>query len=208
MSAADVVRVWILGGTTPDFAFDAVLKEQHVRESAITEEPVDTGVTLSDHKIKRPARLAIEGAVSAIAFDPGDAFNSSTGREIKAWDLLTKLDDAAEPFIVQTGLQSYDNMMIATLSADQDAATGSALVFRAELQQVTIASTRTTTYPPRKPGKAARQGPKKVDGGQKDAGDVTQGKAKSALLSLGQSSSTATSLADKLLGIKLNGVTP
>lgn len=213
----DVRRAWILGGLTPDFSFDCVIKEQHAQELAITEEPLETGVVLTDHVYLRPARLAIEAAVSDVAFHPGeqdptnpqpndDPFASETSRSIKAYDLLLKLQASGEPFAVQTGLKLYPNMQIASLSGDQEAATASGLLFRAELQQITIASTRTVTFPPRKPGKPARQAAKKVDGGQKDAPKVTEEtKAKSVLLSLGQSSDVAGKLAQSLLGLNLGG---
>lgn len=184
-----VQRAWILGGLTPDFAFDAVIRESHTQEQVIPEEPVETGVVLSDHAYLRPARLSIEAAVSDIAFHPGDPdgddpFASSTSRSVKAFDMILKLQASATPFSVQTGLKLYDNMMIVNLTTDQEAATSSALIFRAELQRVTPASTQTVTYPPRKPGKPAHQGANKVDNGQQTATNPEATKRKSVLLSI------------------------
>lgn len=184
-----IQRVWILGGLTPDFAFDCVIRESHVQEIEVPEEPVETGVVMSDHAYLKPARLSIEAAVSDLAFHPGDPdgddpFASSTSRSIKAFDMLEKLQATFEPFSIQTGLKLYANMELMSLAADQDAATASGLLFRAELKQITIASTQTVTYPPRKLGKPAHQGANKVNNGQQTATNPDAPKRKSVLLSI------------------------
>ena len=136
---------------------------------------------------------------------------------MKAFDLITKLKRAGEPFSVLTGLKLYDNMMILDISTRQDAATSSALIFRAELKQVTITSTRTVTVPPRKPGKPARQAAKKVDNGTQTATDPDANKRKSVLLSIfGPSSPTGQAigsnntagLSDALKSLLIPGSSP
>lgn len=215
--ADEIQRIWILGGLTPDFYFDAVLSEEHGLAATITDDPAETGLVFSDHIYHAPDRLTIEAAVSDIALHAGapdpddpfaegdDPFASSTSRSMKAFDLIRQLKLAGEPFSVQSGLRLYGNMLVENVNARQDAATGSALVFRAELKQVTITSTRTVTVPIRKPGKTARKGAAKVDNGTQPATTPDAVKAMSALRSMGMSSPTATDLLKQFIGIDLGG---
>jgi Dit-like tail protein len=167
-------RLWIFQDGTPSFGFDAVIREQHARELTVPQEPTEAGFVVADHAYLQPDRLSIEAAVSDIALRPSasDPFASSASRSVKAFDLIRKLQESMEPFSVQTGLLLYDNMEITSFSADQDARTSSALIFRAEMTRIRITSTRTVTFPPRKKGKPARQGAKKVDNGTQAAQDV------------------------------------
>ena len=110
--------------------------------------------------------------------------------------MILKLQATFEPFGVQTGLKLYKNMELMSLSADQDAPTASGLLFRAELKQITIASTQTVMYPPRKLGKPAKQGANKVNNGQQAATNPDAPKRKSVLLSItGLDSSLGQSIA-------------
>lgn len=178
-------RIWILA-TGERFAFDAVVREQHAQDISVPQEPVEDGFVISDHAFAQPARLSIEAAISDTPLRPttADPFASSISRSVKAYDLIKKLAKAAEPFTVVTGLERYTNMLITGLSADQEASTSGGLLFRAELLQVTIRSTRTVTVPPRKAGKPARVAAKKTDAGSQDAPDADAATRKSALLGI------------------------
>ncbi len=184
----ELQRFWILGGLTPDFAFDAVLSEEHSQAATITTDPVETGFALSDHIYHEPDRLTVELAVSDYALHPSsdDPFASSTSRSAKAFDLISKVKRAGEPFSVVTGLKLYDNMMILNISCRQDAETSSAMIARVEFEQVTIANTQTVTVPPRKPGKPKHQGAPKVDNGTQTATAPTAPAVDSVALSLGK----------------------
>jgi len=149
--------------------FDAVVSEGHSTELVVTDNPVETGVVVSDHAYMQPLRLTIEGVVTdtplrdqnADPFAP-DPYASPAGRSRKAWELLEDLQRLAEPFDVQTGLKLYKSMVILSLRCDQDKDSSSAIFFTAELREVVIVSTATVGYPPRKPQKPARQAAKKV----------------------------------------------
>jgi hypothetical protein len=183
-------RLWIFQNGKPSFAFDAVIREQHARELTVPQEPVDTGYVISDHAFLMPDRLSIEAAVSDIALKPrtADPFASSKSRSVTAFSLIRGLQEALEPFSIQTGLLLYDSMMMTSFSGDQDAATDTALLFRAEFTRVKITSTRTITFPPRKQGKPARQGAKKVDNGNQSTKPADAGAVDSIALSLGKKS--------------------
>jgi len=196
-------RAWILSGGVV-FAFDTVISESHNQEMALPDDPLETGVTVSDHAYLKAATLDVVGIVSDIAFRPNTFASSTTSRSVTAFDLMLKLQASMEPFQVQTGLRLYQNMQIASLGADQNARTGSALLFRASLKQLNFLDTRTVTFPPRQSGKATRTASPKVNGGQKSAAPVTDPQRGTSILkSMGASNATATNIVNNLLGINL-----
>lgn len=149
--------------------FDAIFEETHASELEVTDNPVETGVTVSDHAFMRPLRLSLVGGVSDTPLQqaPGDPFASDAGRSKRAYELLTELQRKAEPFDVQTGLKLYSNMVCERINTSQDKDTANVLFFYADLREVIIVNTETVTYPPRKPGPTARQsGPTRRKGEQ------------------------------------------
>lgn len=158
-----------MGGMT----FDAVIEETHTAELTVTENPVETGVTVSDHAVMQPLTLSIRAVVSdtPLASIGNDAFESDTGRSKKAFELLTELQKTAEPFDVQTGLKLYQNMVCISISVTQDKDTAKALFFEAALREVIIVDTTTVKYPPRAPGATTRQSAKTAERGTQQAKD-------------------------------------
>lgn len=155
----------VMGG----LVFDAVFEETHESELEVTDSPVETGVTVSDHAYMKPRKLTLSAGVSNVLLHamPSDAFASDSGRAVRAFDVLTELQKRAEPFDVQTGLKLYTNMICSSLRTSQDKDTADVLIFTATLREVLIVSTQTVTYPPRKKGVTARQaGAKKQQGEQ------------------------------------------
>jgi hypothetical protein len=177
-----IIRRWILSingdGTENALTFDAVIRESHTSELAVTDNPVETGVVMSDHAYMQPRRLSMEAAFSNTpiyqkwSHDPstgtwhpvsgapgvlvgGDgiktAANNGLPRSCNAWDVLTKLQAMAIPFDVQTGLVLYRNMIFLRLTADQDKDTAGALYFTAELREIQYATSQAVAYPPRAP---------------------------------------------------------
>lgn len=121
----------------------------------------DLSTVLNDLMPDRPW-LAAEGS--------GD----TASRSQRAYQLLRGLMRSAEPFDVQTGLMLYKSMVVKTLTAEQDKDTSAVLYFRAGLVEVIRRGTQAVVFPPRKPGKTARQGAPKVDKGDKKPADVTK----------------------------------
>jgi hypothetical protein len=152
-----------MGGLT----FDAVFKESHTAELEVTDNPVEGGVTVSDHAYMKPLMLTITAGVSdtPLAVKEDDLFASDSGRSKRAFELICDLQRLAEPFAVQTGLKLYENIVCTRITADQDKDSSNALLFTAELREVIIVSTETVRYPPRKPGATARQASKTVERG-------------------------------------------
>jgi len=170
-----ILRRWRLS-INPDqtenaLTFDAVIREAHTSELSVTDNPVETGVVLSDHAYMQPQRLTMEGAFSDTpmyqAEQPGGGVGVIVGgagikpaadngekRSVNAWNVLTQLQAMAVPFDVQTGLKLYKNMVILRLSAEQDKESAGALFFTADLREVMFATSQTVTYPARAPKRA------------------------------------------------------
>lgn len=156
--------------------FDAVFEEDHTAELTITDNPVESGVTVSDHAYMAPLKVTIRAGVSdtPLSAPSDDLYGSGTSRAQEAYRLLRELQKKAEPFDVQTGLCLYKNMVVETIRAGQDKDTAHALLFEADLREVIIVSTQAVTYPPRKAGATKHQASKQQDKGEQQGKDVTK----------------------------------
>ncbi len=155
--------------------FDAVFEETHEADLEVTDNPVETGVVVSDHAFMKPLRVKISAGVSdtPLAAVTDDPFASDAGRSRRAFELLTELQKRAEPFDLQTGLKLYENMVCTSIRTSQDKDSSGALLFTAELREVIIVYTQVVTYPPRKPGATKRQAGPKKDKGEQQGKEVT-----------------------------------
>ena len=183
MSAAlnqqQVAIIRSMGG----LVFDAVFEETHEADLEVTDNPVETGVVVSDHAFMKPLRVKISAGVSdtPLAAVTDDPFASDAGRSRRAFELLTELQKRAEPFDLQTGLKLYENMVCTSIRTSQDKDSSGALLFTAELREVIIVYTQVVTYPPRKPGATKRQAGPKKDKGEQQGKEVTEKPKKQSL---------------------------
>jgi len=167
--------------------FDAVFEETHEADLEVTDNPVETGVVVSDHAFMKPLRVKISAGVSdtPLAAVTDDPFASDAGRSRRAFELLTELQKRAEPFDLQTGLKLYENMVCTSIRTSQDKDSSGALLFTAELREVIIVYTQVVTYPPRKPGATKRQAGPKKDKGEQQGKEVTNSAEKKSLIKKG-----------------------
>ena len=165
------------------FVFDAVFEEDHTAELEVTDNPIESGVTVSDHAYMKPLKVKIKAGVSDAVLNPitrffgADQFSGGTSRSKRAFDLLCDLQKSAEPFDVQTGLKLYKNMVCTSIRTSQDSSTSSALIFEAELREVIIVTTEAVTYKPTK----ARQAQKPKGGGEQQGKPIEDPKKSDAL---------------------------
>jgi hypothetical protein len=211
MPAPITTGVWFMGGEVPDFYFDAVLSESIQLSAEVTKEPCETGVVVSDHYIKNPARLELEVVVSDTPLSPNvsEVFDSDDGRGAVALATLEGLMASGEPFNVQAGMRFFESVVIEDISTTRDARNAGWLRARIVLTEVRITSTETITYPPRKAGKTARQAAKPVTKGEQSTKPVeTKEEARSILFQmLGPNSAPTDATLQGLLG-GLSGATP
>lgn len=165
-------------------AFDAVFEETHESTLEVTDNPVETGVVVSDHAYMKPGKITLSAGVSdtPLAVATTDTFASDAGRAKRAYELLVELQTKAEPFEVQTGLKLYKNMICTGVRTSQDKDTAGALVFTADIREVLIVYTQVVKYPPRKAGATKRQAGAKKDKGEQQGTEQT-GPKKASLAS-------------------------
>lgn len=160
---------------TPDFVMinnyliDVAIREDHVFENDVTDNPVESGGTISDNIRPRPIRVTMDGIVSNSPL--GNIATSrrtfagplSTGQASvqEAYALLLAVWNAREPVAIRTSLGTFERMALLSLSIPRDAKTGDALHFTAQFQQIQVVSnnrirTRTSLRPGAGGGKRDR----------------------------------------------------
>ncbi len=184
--------------------FDAVFEETHESDMEVTDNPVETGVIVSDHAYMKPLRVKISAGVSDTPLrgwgsgfqivqgaltgggsgegskfwsrqSSGDPFASPAGRSRRAFELLTELQKKAEPFDLQTGLKLYQNMVCTSIRASQDKDSSSALLFTAELREVITVNTEIVQYNT-EPGPTAMQAKPIRESGEQQIKEETRNK--------------------------------
>jgi hypothetical protein len=163
--------------------FDAVFEETHEAELEVTDNPVETGVVVSDHAFMKPLKVTLSAGVTdtPLAVATNDPFASDAGRSKRAYELLTELQKRAEPFDLQTGLKLYQNMICTSVRTSQDKDSDGALLFTATIREVIVVYTQVVQYPPRKAGATKRQAGAKKDKGEQQGTEVTDKPKKQSL---------------------------
>lgn len=165
--------------------FDAVEVEDHTFETEVTDNPVETGVSISDHAFDHPTKLSITAAVSDVA-PPGKTNDTyateGPTRGLAAYAWLRRSQRAHEPFSVQTGLDLFPSMMITSLRVKKDAAHEHILYFTVELKEVIWVTTEVVLYPAKAKRRAAAK--KKDDGehGSEESDETMKKKVRRTLL--------------------------
>ncbi len=147
-----------------ELVLDASLTEVITLSSTITEHPIETKESISDHIFKNPLRIKIEGYItdspikilglietplqnnsidkllsSAKGFLP---FNIAAKPSIQGYQLLKKLYEERQLLNIVTKLDAFKNMAIESLVFNSDVDTGERLEFEAELVQVKFSNVR------------------------------------------------------------------
>jgi hypothetical protein len=132
-----------------EIPIDATISEQHTLNSQITKNAIESGSKVGDHIHNDPIELSM---TCTITDSPVRFLAGLTSRGVKptqnAWEMLKQLRDAKTPFTVVTGLQTYENMAIASLGVPVDADTGNQLVFTLDLEEVPIVTSETVFLSP------------------------------------------------------------
>ena len=116
---------------------DGYLAEEHERSVSKTSYPVESGASLTDHAVRQPDKLKLEGWVSdLLPSDDADQGLALKDRATAAWSEIHKLTDAREPLTVVTRLKVYENMLITKASAPVNDRTGYGLRFSLDLEEV------------------------------------------------------------------------
>lgn len=113
---------------------DAVLSEEHVYNSRVTNYPIENGQDISDHIINEPDTLQITGVVS----DTPLSFLAPFNRSVNAFNSLIEIHNRRERITVVTGIKVYTNMVITSLQVPRNVQSGQSLTFVIDLQKIFI----------------------------------------------------------------------
>jgi len=123
------------------FTADAVLEEAHNDDLTITDHPVETGSTISDHAFKMPAEVTLTygwSAANLAAYGNPDYLQ-------QIYQQLLLLQSGRVMFDIYTGKRYYPNMMLRNVSTTTNSATENNLIIRASCREIILAQTQTVT---------------------------------------------------------------
>ena len=143
---------------------DVAITETHTLSARVTEHPLETGCSLSDHVQLLPTTLQLEGIVSntPTSFLGTPLFHLGD-RTDAAYKMLEALFQARQPVQIVTSLKTYSNMVLENLTIQREARTAGALRFSCSAKQIRWAESQVIRLP--KP-KEKRAQPKKSLGKQ------------------------------------------
>lgn len=124
--------------------FDAYLKFTHTSKLTITSQPVQSGSSLTDNAYMQPRTLDIDIAMSDSATSlVSGQFSSSKSRAVTAYEVLSALQSQRIPTQIYTKYGTYEDMLLETLTVQDDFTTSHAMKCTASFSEVLVATTRT-----------------------------------------------------------------
>lgn len=134
------VATMIVSPTFGNFVFDAVFSTDHSANLTVTQHPVQSGASISDHAYMEPDEVSIEIGMTDVA---SNATSAGTSRSVNAYTQLRAIMEQREPVTLITRLKTYQNMIITSMSAPDDYKTMHALRVSVYFQQINIVSVST-----------------------------------------------------------------
>lgn len=127
-----------------DVVIHAYLREQHELRTTTTQYPVESGAEVTEHAVRRPVKLRLEGWVASRRQVPAPQdFGLPTievdhAVPVRSWEKIAKALDEHTVMKVVTLLGVYPNMTIRKATAQVDRRTGQNLPFVVELEEVQL----------------------------------------------------------------------
>lgn len=121
--------------------FDALLHATHTSTLTITSDPVQSGSSISDNAFLQPRKLSMDIGMSdaATSFIPGQ-FTGGSSRSVQAYNVLSQLQQLRIPIQVYTRLGLYQNMLVETLTVNEDNTTANGLRCTINFQELLVAT--------------------------------------------------------------------
>ncbi len=115
------------------------VEERARDEMAITEHPIQTGASITDHAYSMPSIVTARYGWS----NSGAVFDLNSGGLVTSdpqsiYDQLLTLQKSRQPFTLTTGKQSYPNMLIGILEQTTDKRTENILMVSITFRQILI----------------------------------------------------------------------
>ncbi|GLG02180.1 hypothetical protein Alches_22210 [Alicyclobacillus hesperidum subsp. aegles] len=121
--------------------FDAFLQATHTSTLTITQHPVQSGSSISDYAYMQPRTLSLNIGMTDVAksFIPGQ-FSGGSSRSVQAYQVLLQLQQMRIPVQVYTRLGLYQNMLVETLTVQDDNTTTHGLRCTVDLSELLVAT--------------------------------------------------------------------
>ena len=144
-SLADPLQMVLVRTNIGGLFFDGIMSTETEEQLTITSHPVQSGANISDHAYREPTRISMEIFMSDVmaSRQPGQ-FNSYVDKSVSAYRRLLDLQRSRIPVSVHTRLGTYQNMLIETISAPDDASTRDGLRCTVTLREVLVAKVGVT----------------------------------------------------------------
>jgi hypothetical protein len=157
-----------VSGKIGDIEIETTIEETHSDALQITEHPVESGASITDHSFKKPSEVvlkcgwsnsslkALVGAIGGLL--SGATMLSSTfvsGSNTKSdyvggiYSQLLKMQQSRQPISISTSIRQYDNMLIIGLQVTRDQKSANVLMVQATCREIVIVSTQSKTLPPK-----------------------------------------------------------
>lgn len=136
------------------YVFDAVLSLEHEQRLEKTRHPVQTGADLSSHAYLQPAHVVLYVGMSdamqsyATGMDPTQPpyvqpWTGAPSKSVSTYQQMISLQASRQPLTLTTRLQTYTNMLITSVTPQEDYRTLTGLRMRVEMEQVFTAAIAT-----------------------------------------------------------------
>lgn len=125
------------------WVFDAFLKLEHMSQLKITEFPISTGSSVTDHAFMQPSTLTLDVGMTDVAKPIRDQFSGSGSRSVNAFNVLQQLQAARVPIQVTTRLKTYKNMLIETITSPDDYTTVNAMKATVVFKEIIVVNIKT-----------------------------------------------------------------
>jgi len=124
--------------------FDAVMQTDFLSELYITENPVETGASLTDFAYVKPTKVVFQIKMSDVAQSivPGQ-FGGTQFRSIQAFQVLLTLQKARVPVQIMARIGGFQNMLVQSIAVPDDKTTVYGLLCTVTMQEVFVAQTST-----------------------------------------------------------------
>lgn len=137
----DKVTTMIVSPTYGQFIFDAVFMTNHSANATVTQHPVQSGTSISDHAYMEPDEVSIDIGMT----DTAASVSGGASHSVNAYTQLRAIMELRELVTLVTRLRTYRNMLITSISVPDDYRTMYALRASIVFQQINVVSVSTVT---------------------------------------------------------------
>jgi hypothetical protein len=173
-----------------ELVLDASIDEQHKYTNKVSRFPIEDGSTITDHIINEPVAITMQGFITNTPVLEADSSVARTGyaanRVDTAFEALISIFTKKEIVTIVTGLMTYSNMVLVSLTVPRNKTIGDTLRFTADFQEIKIVTLETVSYEKvKKVYEANKQAAQKVGNGNQTTQEAKSSVAVKALKFIG-----------------------